>query len=411
MTSKKGKKIATSIEGVELVGDDHNANKGTLRGRDMLRQSMREYGAARSAVADRDGRIIAGNKSLETAAELGLPIRTVRTKGDEYIVVVRDDLDLDDPRARELAYADNRVGQVSLEWDAAVLMADLENGMDLTKFWNPAELDILLADPNEQAEPEDFEELPEELAGAYALKDWMTFPSDEIHEIPPLDPDMLGDLPEDVEVWAGPDAVDVEREGWWVYNYGSDSIRGLDLEKTILAFYVDDYRFDRWFTEPKKYVSKALAAGIPMAISPNYSLWELDPAAVHIWATYRSRWVARYMQEAGIRIIPDVNWASEDSFEFCLAGIPKHAPCISIQVQTFNKAYGGWETREIRRGVEFAIRELEPQKLLLYGGGESTREEVLKIVPPDLPVVVMDSRMALRARVMASGKKGIHTKQ
>lgn len=43
------------------------------------------------------------------------------------------------------------------------------------------------------------------------------------------------------------------------------------------------------------------------------------------------------MQEAGLKVIPDVNWSDDDNFEFCFAGIPKNAPCVAIQLQTFNK--------------------------------------------------------------------------
>lgn len=63
------------------------------RGRSLLGQSLRDYGAERSILADRQGRIIAGNKTLEATA-LAMPIRVVETTGDELVVVHRTDLDL-----------------------------------------------------------------------------------------------------------------------------------------------------------------------------------------------------------------------------------------------------------------------------------------------------------------------------
>ena len=65
----------------DLVPDSKNANKGTERGRYMLEQSLREAGAGRSIVVDRDGIVLAGNKTLEAAEELGLPIVVVKTDG------------------------------------------------------------------------------------------------------------------------------------------------------------------------------------------------------------------------------------------------------------------------------------------------------------------------------------------
>jgi hypothetical protein len=48
-----------------------------------------------------------------------------------------------DKKARELAIADNRVGELDLEWNPEVL-ASLD--VDLTQFWNENELNALLKD-------------------------------------------------------------------------------------------------------------------------------------------------------------------------------------------------------------------------------------------------------------------------
>ena len=42
--------------------DQHNANKGTERGKELLDQSIKELGAGRSILVDKDGHVIAGNK-------------------------------------------------------------------------------------------------------------------------------------------------------------------------------------------------------------------------------------------------------------------------------------------------------------------------------------------------------------
>jgi len=111
----------------------------------MLERSLRQYGAGRSVLADRNGVLIAGNKTAEVAAEIGLPVRVIETDGTELVVVQRTDLDMErDTAAVELGIADNRVGQVSLEWDADVL-AELSADVDLSQFWNDDELDAVLA--------------------------------------------------------------------------------------------------------------------------------------------------------------------------------------------------------------------------------------------------------------------------
>ena len=131
----------------DLTPDISNANRGTERGRYALEASLRKYGAGRSILIDREGRIIAGNKTAETAADVGIDdVIIVQTDGRQLVAVQRTDLDLDSKEARELAYADNRVAELDLSFDPVQLLADLQAGVDLAQFWRQDELDELLAD-------------------------------------------------------------------------------------------------------------------------------------------------------------------------------------------------------------------------------------------------------------------------
>jgi len=130
----------------ELIPDHANANKGTERGRYALEASLRQYGAGRSILLDKNGRIIAGNKTVEVAADVGLDdVLIVQTDGTKIVAVQRTDLDIDSPEGRGLAYADNRVGELDLEFDAEQILADLDAGLDLSAFWFQNELDELIA--------------------------------------------------------------------------------------------------------------------------------------------------------------------------------------------------------------------------------------------------------------------------
>ena len=139
----------------ELILDEKNANKGTKRGRELLEESLGKYGAARSVVVDRNHRVIAGNKTVEAAVAAGMKsIAVIETDGSSLVAVQRGDLDLKrDKKARELAIADNRVGEIDLEWNPEVL-ASLD--VDLTQFWNENELNALLKGfrSNELSTPE-----------------------------------------------------------------------------------------------------------------------------------------------------------------------------------------------------------------------------------------------------------------
>ena len=130
----------------ELIPDAKNANKGTDRGRKALLDSLKRYGGGRSVLLDKDGRIIAGNKTVAAAAGLGIEdVIIVQTDGKQIVAVQRTDLDIDSPEGRGLAIADNRVGELDLSWDVEQLMENIRDGADLTGLFDDNDLSELLA--------------------------------------------------------------------------------------------------------------------------------------------------------------------------------------------------------------------------------------------------------------------------
>lgn len=108
----------TSAKIDEIVPDNHNFNKGTEYGAHLMEKSFRKFGAGRSILIDKNNRVIAGNKSLQTAAEIGLEdVIVVETDGNQLVAVKRTDLDLDAATGREMALADNATGKENLEFD------------------------------------------------------------------------------------------------------------------------------------------------------------------------------------------------------------------------------------------------------------------------------------------------------
>lgn len=106
----------------ELIPDDKNFNEGTQYGQHLIEESLRKFGAGRSVLIDKNNRIIAGNKTIENAAAIGLEdVIVVETTGDKIVAVKRTDVDLDSKEGREMALADNATGMVNLRWDEAAI--------------------------------------------------------------------------------------------------------------------------------------------------------------------------------------------------------------------------------------------------------------------------------------------------
>lgn len=121
----------------QLVQDDHNFNKGTKKGQEVIVKSFKRFGAGRSILLDKDNRIIAGNKSHLAAQDAGIKsVRVIETDGSELIAVKRTDVSLDSKEGREMALADNATTILNLEWNKDELQyaASMYEGFDIPEW-------------------------------------------------------------------------------------------------------------------------------------------------------------------------------------------------------------------------------------------------------------------------------------
>lgn len=119
------KVIETNVE--QLIPDNKNFNKGTEYGQHLIEESLRKFGAGRSILLDKNNRIIAGNKTIENAAIVGLEnVIIVETDGNQIVAVKRKDIDLDSAKGRELALADNATSKANLAWDMDIITEQAE---------------------------------------------------------------------------------------------------------------------------------------------------------------------------------------------------------------------------------------------------------------------------------------------
>lgn len=150
-----------TIDIQELVQDQHNFNKGTAEGEKLMQKSLTELGAGRSILIDKDGNIIAGNKTQKAAIAAGIQkVRVIESDGSELIAVKRTDLSIDSKKGRELALADNVTTQVNLAWDAVELdTIAAQEGIDLPDWGlDPKDLGIAQEQEQQEAKEDDFDE-------------------------------------------------------------------------------------------------------------------------------------------------------------------------------------------------------------------------------------------------------------
>jgi hypothetical protein len=122
-----------------------NANAHTPRGMGELERSIQQDGWIGAITVAADGESFDGSARIEVSAAVGLEdVIVVETDGSRPVVVRRTDIPTaDDPRARRLGVAANRVAELNLSWDAAVLDGLVSEGIDLTSLFRDGEMPTL----------------------------------------------------------------------------------------------------------------------------------------------------------------------------------------------------------------------------------------------------------------------------
>ena len=131
-----------------------------------------------------------------------------------------------------------------------------------------------------------------------------------------------------------------------------------------LHFYTDDYRFQSVYDHPEKILQHNPAN----IVEPNFSLFNETPIAFGLQAVYKKRFVARAMQEKGIRVFVDLNVAPK-FYKLNLIGIPQgySAFCTRGYSDRLNQLEFEYEMAKF-------IANGNPLTFVCYGGGELCKQ-------------------------------------
>lgn len=139
-------------------------------------------------------------------------------------------------------------------------------------------------------------------------------------------------------------------------------IRTAKSKECGVHFFIDDYRFERIWSHPCKYLN--LVRQFSCIFAPDFSLYMDMPVAMKIWNVYRNRLIGLWMQNNGIRVIPTVAWAEPASYEYCFDGIE---PYGTVAVSTVGSKRNGYSMEMWKRGIREMIARLSPSSVLIYG--------------------------------------------
>lgn len=161
----------------ELIEDPDNVRQHNARNIGMIADSLQEVGAARSIVINGDNKILAGNGTVEAAAQVGIEnVMVVEVDGNTIVAVKRTNLTPE--QEQRLALWDNRANETST-WDADSLLAlgDADSPA-LQGMFTASELDAIAA----YCTPDGEEEEPATRRGRRGIRYPLEFRTEEQKE-------------------------------------------------------------------------------------------------------------------------------------------------------------------------------------------------------------------------------------
>lgn len=312
--------IEKSINELKAYGKNPRKNDGAV---EYVANSIKEFGFKVPIVIDKNNTIVCGHTRYKASKQLGLK---------KVPCIIADDLT--DEQIKAFRLADNKVSEKSY-WDFNLLDEELENITDINMELFDFEI------PEDEEEEEESENERERTYDSYNLELYDEFRVDGFYQMP---------------IIKNNNFIPKELIG---FNYMLNSKN----KATGIHCFVDDYQFERLWSDPSKYVEKI--SEYECILSPDFSLYLDMPMAMKIWNVYRSRMIGQFLQDNGIIVIPTISWAEPETFTFCFDGIPKGSVVAisTIGVKRDDNAFSIWKA-----GVDEMIRRIEPSTILCYGG-------------------------------------------
>ena len=174
------------------------------------------------------------------------------------------------------------------------------------------------------------------------------------------------------------------------------------LSGTALHFYIYDYIFDGeqgvWNSlvrgvEFKRGFNLKKLEGNDYIIVPDLSLYGDMPLVVmQMWIVYRARAIAYALQQLGFKVIINVRWTDESSYEFCFDGI-EHGSVVAVGSYGCSKA--SVDRYLFDKGLEELIKRVQPECIFFYGTVTDSMKVILDKYNQNYVAFVPDSTSAL----------------
>lgn len=166
--------------------------------------------------------------------------------------------------------------------------------------------------------------------------------------------------------------IDLDKIDLW--NYTKTKLQDEDNKYKTIHFFTYDWLFENVYEKPEMAMEKL--SQYYAILSPEFSLYWDMPKALQIYSTFKNRWCGAYWQKQGMKVIPTVCCAGENSYDFCFDGIELGSV---VAVSTYcREEY----KQEFMKSYNKMLEVIKPTGIICYGMPFEEMTGNIKVISP-----------------------------
>ena len=158
-----------------------------------------------------------------------------------------------------------------------------------------------------------------------------------------------------------------------------------------IHFYEDDVHFERLWRNPQKYL--AILKRFNGVILPDFSLYRDMPLVMQLWNIYRSRAIGVWLQNNGVKVIPNIRYGDKRTYRICCDGISEHSV---IAIGSHGNLRNLADRNVFLEGLEVVVKILQPLAIVIYGA--APEKYLKKYKDAGIQIIQFDSDFATSHR-------------
>lgn len=157
------------------------------------------------------------------------------------------------------------------------------------------------------------------------------------------------------------DKVSVENIDWSIIepvNFKNITSGKTNRNKLILMFTYDKDLY-RFWNNPLKYIPQFSTASL--VTTPDFSAYSSMNYNEIRHNVYKNRWLGKTWQNYGCKVIPTIQWCTEETYDICFGGIEQGSTVIISTIGCQNNATA------FLNGFNEMKKRIKPELIIVYG--------------------------------------------